>query len=247
MTSVQLWLVTAGVVLVSATVQSMTGFGFAVLAVPLLALFWRPVEAVGLSMILSTLCILLMWPGLRKAERLPVIWPLTIGALVGLPIGSWALQRLDLHMLRLVIGTVTLAAVAVFGFGVLRGGTPAGSKPRRVVSLVTGLFAGLLTGSLSMPGPPVVMLLTGAGAPKASYRATLTTFAVIIYPIGLAAMLVQGLIPSSVLLQGLLHAPVLMLGIWAGRRLHGVASERTFALSSLALLAFAGALCFVSR
>ena len=91
------------------------------------------------------------------------------------------------------------------------------------------------------------MLLTASRAPKTTYRATLTGFAVLIYPIGLAAMLIERLISPSVLWQALLQAPVLVAGIWLGHRLHGAVSERVFALSSLVLLGLAGGLCFVSR
>ena len=116
MSDLGLGLTTALIVLLSACVQSMTGFGFAVLAVPLLAMVWPPIDAVAISFILSTLCVALLWPQLRNAERLAIVRPLFLAALVGLPFGIWALQHLDLQALRLAIGTVTLATVAIFGF-----------------------------------------------------------------------------------------------------------------------------------
>ena len=241
-------MVTAGIVLVSAAVQSMTGFGFAGLAVPLLAMIWAPMDAVSISMTLSTLSAVLMWPGLRKAPRLPILKPLAVAALVGLPLGLLALQRLDLNALRLIIGIVTLATVAVFAAGILRPAPQAVvATPRLALSAITGFVAGALTGALSMPGPPLVMLLTATRTPKTAYRATLTAFALFIYPVALAALVIEGLITRQIITQSLLQAPVLVLGIWIGRRLHGAVSERGCALSSRVLLALAGVRCFAGR
>ena len=241
-------LVTAAIVLVSAIVQSMTGFGFAVLAVPLFALFWKPIDAVAISFILSTLCVVLLWQKVRRADRLPIVRPLFVAALVGLPFGIWALQRIDLHVLRLAIGIVTLATVGIFGFASIRRepASPA-ATPSTPLSLATGLVAGLLTGALSMPGPPVVMLLTGCGASKASYRGTLTAFAILIYPVGLVALIVERLITPAAMWQAFLQVPVLVLGIGLGNILHNAVSERLFARMSLVLLALAGAVCFIPR
>ena len=98
-----------------------------------------------------------------------------------------------------------------------------------------------------MPGPPVVVLLTACRTPKVAYRATLTSFAVLIYPLALAALILEHLIAPAVLWQALLQLPVLAAGIWFGNALHGAASERSFTALSLSLLGLTGVLCFVSR
>ncbi len=242
------WLATALVVFISAAAQSMTGFGFAVLAVPLLVLFWRPVDAVAISMALSTLGVLLMWLRVRGAERVPIVWLLFTASLLGLPFGLWALLHLDLHVTRIIIGVMALATTVVFGIGALRQDTVVETAiPKGSVTLLTGLVAGILTGSLSMPGPPVVMLLTGYRVPKAAYRATLTAFAVLIYPLALAGLVAGHLIGRAAMWQAVLQVPVLALGLWFGNRLHGAASERSFSILSLALLGLTGIVCLVFR
>ncbi len=241
-------LTTAAIVLVSAAVQSMTGFGFAVLAVPLLTLIWQPGDAIGISMVLSTVCVVLLWLQVRRVEQLPIIRGLFLAALAGLPVGLWVLAHIDIGMLRFAIGGVTLATVAMIGAGLVReAGAVAARTPHLAATIGAGFTAGLLTGSLSMPGPPVVMLLTQSGTAKGAYRATLTAFVVLIYPIALAAMLIGGLISTAALWQSLFQMPVLLLGFWFGNLLHGAASERSFSLMSLTLLAVAGVLCFVGR
>ena len=248
MSDLHLYLATAAVVLLSACVQSMTGFGFAVLAVPLLALVWPPIDAVAISFVLSTLCVALLWPQLRSAERMPIVRSLFLAALLGLPLGLWALQHLDLQAMRMAIGVVTLATAAVFGFASGRRESSDGAAvPNTATTLATGLVAGVLTGALSMPGPPVVMLLTRSGAPKTSYRATLTAFALLIYPVGLAAMFAANLIAPVALWQALYQVPALVSGMWLGNVMHGAVSEVWFARLSLVLLGLAGAICFIPR
>ena len=241
-------LATGAIALVAAALQSMTGFGFAVVAVPLLALVWRPAEAVAISMALSTLCVAFLWPRVRRAERVPIVRSLFLTALFGLPIGLWALSNVDVSWLRLAIGGVTLATASVMGLSAFRT-TPAvgGQTPGKSITLLTGFIAGILTGALSMPGPPAVMLLSASRIPKVAYRATLTAFAMLIYPVGLAAMVAERLVSPAIGLQVLIQAPVVACGFWLGDRLHGAASERAFSLLSLALLGMSGVLCIAHR
>ncbi|MFI4933554.1 MAG: sulfite exporter TauE/SafE family protein [Caulobacterales bacterium] len=246
MSDLDVTLATGLIVLVSAVVQSMTGFGFAVLATPLLVLLWKPVDAVAISMALSTLSVALLWPRVRRAERLPIVRTLFLAALVGLPLGLWALTHVELRWLRWAIGAVTLATVAVLAYGARRQvrDAPAAAPPT-VLTVTAGLFAGAFTGALSMPGPPAVMLLMGVRAPKTAYRATLTTFALLIYPVGLAAMAAEGLISGAVIRQALIQAPVAAIAVYLGDRLHGAVSERQFSGVSLLLLGLSGALCLI--
>ena len=122
MSDLDVTLATALIVVVSAAIQSMTGFGFAVLAVPLLTLVWRPVDAVAISMVLSTLCVVLLWLQVRRVEQLPIVSRLFLASLAGLPIGLWALSHVDVGLLRLAIGAVTLATVVMLVSGIVRSG-----------------------------------------------------------------------------------------------------------------------------
>ena len=64
------WLLITSVVLLASALQSMTGFGFAVLAVPLLVPLLPPRDAVALITLLSTATTVLAW-WLIRAETAP--------------------------------------------------------------------------------------------------------------------------------------------------------------------------------
>ena len=65
------WLLITSVIFLASTLQSMTGFGFAVLAVPLLVPLLPPRDAVALITLLSTATTVLAWWRIR-AETAPV-------------------------------------------------------------------------------------------------------------------------------------------------------------------------------
>lgn len=243
-----LWSLSTAIVFVSAGLQSMTGFGFAVLAVPLLVTLHDPVHAVGICMVLSTLSVLLMWWRTRRHEKLPINRRLFAAALVGLPFGLLALNHLDLAVLRVLVGMITLAIAALSASALWR--RPAVPElPARLglrPTLIAGFISGFLTGSLSMPGPPVVALLNGQDLGKSAYRSTLAAYFALIYPLALFVMIVEGTISGPTALDSLKHVPAMLAGMLLGDVLHRASTRGLFATSSLVLLASAGVVCLAT-
>src|SRR4029434_958773 len=73
------WLLITSVIFLASTLQSMTGFGFAVLAVPLLP----PRVAVALITLLSTATTVLAWWRIRAETAPGWTWRLFIAGLLG--------------------------------------------------------------------------------------------------------------------------------------------------------------------
>ena len=152
----------AGIFLLAALAQAVTGFGSALVAVPLLALVTDPVTAV----VVATTVSLVLSSGAAWRERAYVdpgrARTLTLTGVVGMPVGLAALHLLDESALTAVIAVVMLVMVALVASG-LR--VPAGALP------VAGLASGALLTSTGMNGPPLVMAL--ARLEPLRYRATL--------------------------------------------------------------------------
>ncbi|MGC1468316.1 MAG: sulfite exporter TauE/SafE family protein, partial [Sphingorhabdus sp.] len=132
-------------------VRGLTGFGMAIILVPLLSLIVEPVEAVTISILLQ----LLAGPiGLKRiladGERETAI-PISVAAIAATPFGVWLLSVTAPDVARLTIALLALAA-----FGLMFVPAKEGAIPGRKETLATGIAAGLLTGFASMPGPPVV-------------------------------------------------------------------------------------------
>ncbi|KLE34238.1 sulfite exporter TauE/SafE family protein [Aurantiacibacter luteus] len=223
----------------SAFVRGLTGFGMAILLVPILALTLVPIEAVLLANVLSVLIGLAEIRTLvRKAER--SAW--TIGALVVLavPVGMLALLATPDPLARLLIALVALSAF----FAVLLP-RRAAAMPGLLATGATGLASGLLTGFAAMPGPPVVPYYVGRDIPRDVAKASMMLVFTIASAAGLVSAVAMGVLSWRVVLLGLLLFPAVLLGNWLGHHASGRIADplwRTFVGLTLAGAALAALL-----
>ncbi|MEQ1686994.1 MAG: sulfite exporter TauE/SafE family protein [Sphingopyxis sp.] len=136
----------------AALIRGLTGFGMAIILVPLLGMVIEPAQAVVLAILLQ----LLIGPvGLRtiladgdRASALPIAGV----AMLATPLGLIALQATSPDVARLIIAAVAIGAFLL----VLLPMRPDGHRPGAAEIGLTGLTSGILTGFAAMPGPPVV-------------------------------------------------------------------------------------------
>jgi uncharacterized protein len=155
---------------VGAFVQSTTGFGFALLVSPAAFAVLDPVEAVMTLLVLGLALNLLVL--FERGRPQHVDWralaPVLVAALPGLAVGAVALTRLSKGALQVGVGLAVIAAAA-WQWRRRRRRMPAHSPPGAVV----GFTSGVLTTSISVSGPPIVLWLEGRGAEPEEFRATL--------------------------------------------------------------------------
>jgi len=142
--------------------QSVTGFGAALIFMPALSVIYGPVQAV-LAMTLMELpaTAFLLPTAIRHADWRAVM-PLGLASLVTIPAGAWLLVILEPAVLQ------TAIAVLVLGFGgLLATGWRYSRTPSLPVVLAVGGVSGLIGGAANLSGPPVVIFLL-AGRNSAS-------------------------------------------------------------------------------
>lgn len=135
----------------AAYIRGLTGFGMAIVLVPLLGLIVTPTEAVVLGILLQ----LLIGPvGFRiiydDAHRQSAV-VIAAYAMIATPLGIWLLGQTSPDVARLLIAGIAIGAfllVLLPQRGELRPG------PKETAA--TGIASGILTGFAAMPGPPVV-------------------------------------------------------------------------------------------
>jgi uncharacterized membrane protein YfcA len=197
-------------VLAGAALQSATGFGFAMLASPLLFALLGPEQAVATGGVISAVINIVTLGGERRRpaplERDAAV--LCICSIPGLLVGAVAVRVLPTHVLLLIVAAGVLAGLAVrlraARRAVLRI-APAWSAP------LAGLASGLLSTSTGLSGPPIILHLVGRGITPTRMR---DTFAVV--------FLVQGILGIGALaVAGSLHLPgalwILILAGLAGQ------------------------------
>ena len=201
----------------AAYVRGLTGFGMAIILVPLLGLIISPEEAVVLGILLQ----LLIGPvGIRiimaDADRSTAV-PIALLAMVTTPLGMVALDATPSDVARLLI---TLAAVVAF-IAVLLPKHPDGHRPTRAAVAGTGFASGILTGFAAMPGPPVVpFYLRRSLDPKVARASMLLIFFGTAIAGTLAALWV-GIATWKLFLIALILFPPMWLGNLVGARHFG--------------------------
>jgi hypothetical protein len=233
------WLGMAATSFVAALLLTTNGFGFAVLAVPFFLLFAPPGEAIQVTIILSLAISLTVLPGLRRDIQWPLLLRLTIGSLVGLPIGLAAFAYAEPLIVRAVAGAVIAAFAAAQAYNHYHRRPPSLTM-HPAGDLVAGAAAGAATGLVGMPGPPVVIYLIMAGAPAQMSRSTQIAFFALIFAATLAADLVFRGVPGSDWAIAASLLPLTALGAWVGTRIGNRLDDNAATILAITVLTVAG-------
>ena len=208
----------AGIVFGAAFIRGLTGFGMAIVMVPLLGLVIPPADAVVLAILLQ----FLIGPvGLRTiiadSERATAV-PIALAAVAATPAGIALLAVTPPELARLLIALIAIGAfVAILVPMREAAGAPVG----RAVTALTGVAAGILTGFAAMPGPPVVPFYLRREVSPLVARASmmLVFFATAIA--GTATSVVGGLATLALGLLALALFLPMLAGNWLGSRAFG--------------------------
>ncbi|MEO1590448.1 MAG: sulfite exporter TauE/SafE family protein [Cyanobacteria bacterium J06632_22] len=146
-----LWLI-GGIVLAAATVQSLTGFGFALVTISLLPLLMDLQTAVPLIVLISAAGNAILCWHYRNSVEGAMVARLIAAALVTLPLGLWGLHYLPEQWSLRLLGGVILAYVIYDG---LQFSLPPLQSPRWAYAF--GAVSGVLTGAFNTGGPAVVV------------------------------------------------------------------------------------------
>lgn len=209
----------------SAFVRGLTGFGMAILLVPILALALKPLEAVLVGNGLSLLIGLTEIPRLvRGAER--SAWTIGGLVLVTTPLGLLALAATGADLARLFIALIALSAF----FAILLPRRSA-AQPGIATTGGVGILSGLMTGYAGMPGPPVVPYYVGRDIPRETAKTSMLLIFTIAGGAGLASGVLTGVMALQMAILSLLLFPAVTIGNRLGERASGAISDpvwRTF-------------------
>lgn len=167
-------LLAAAATLLGASVQSATGFGFALILSPAMLAMLEPHEAVTALLLLGfALNLLLLFGdgGRPEAVRWRAVGPMLLAALPGLGAGLLVLAVISKPALQVVVGVAVGVAALVQARG-LRAPVVV-REPTLRSACAVGLASGALTTSTNVSGPPIVLWLQSQGVGAAELRASL--------------------------------------------------------------------------
>jgi uncharacterized protein len=218
-----LFLAVALTALVAATVRGFSGFGGALIFVPVAAACYSPKIAAGVLYVVDSLLILpLVVNAVGKVDWREIM-PLGIGAAVTVPAGVAVLVYIDPIPLRWGLSLTILLSVGLLAAGWRYRG------PTRVwLSVLVGAVAGFMGGSAQIPGPPVLIYWLGRQVVSATMRANAIVFFLFTTVISGISFYVGGIFTSEVMTLSVALLPFYGLGMFVGSRLFGRASEATY-------------------
>ena len=224
-----------GIMLLGGMVHGLTGFGGALVTMPLLALLIGPVEALALSAPAWVLGTLQMLPRASREADWTALWPILIPALLATPLGTLLLFVMEPDIVRRTIGLFVLAGAVMLATGWTYRG-PRGRLP----GIIAGSLCGGITGFAGVGGPPVIVYVLAWPDSPAIQRASILIIIGSVGVVTLLGIIVGGAYDGTVALTALVLAVAYVAGTWSGSAGFRAASDAFFRRAALTVLFASG-------
>lgn len=199
------------VILVSILVRAIFGFGNALVAMPLLALFMDIRVATPLVALTGTIAALFIIAAHWRSVTLRGLWGLSMASVCGIPIGIIFLRGTHEALVKIVLGAVIL----VFSLYSLLRPTFLKLATDRF-AWIFGLAAGILGGACNTNGPPVVMYGSMRQWAPEQFRVTMQGYFVLMGVLIAAGHGLGGLWTREVWRLTALSFPMVVFSVFAG-------------------------------
>ncbi len=208
------WIILASVIiLLAGFIHSTTGFGFALVATPLLLFVLEPKSVVIIVILLAGINSLILLFHYRHYVDIKRVLFLCIGSALGIPLGVYLLSSLNPSTIRLVIAILVIP----FSISVLLGYSYR-FKGNTIGCTVAGFIGGTLQASTSISGPPVVLFLLGQDMSKERFIGTLSAYFFFVNIVTVCTFSFMGMITADILEKVGILLPVLGLGFYIGTK-----------------------------
>jgi uncharacterized protein len=221
------------IVLVAAFVQTLAGFGFALLVTPLVALLVGLQTAAPLVAMVALGVNTINFVRHRDRVDRSELARLVASSAVGVPLGILLLRRGNEAAILWVLGVVLIGFAL---YSILRPRLARALGPRWVYP--SGLIAGCLAAAYNAPGPPLLVYGALRQWPKEEFRGVLHGLFCLNGAMVVAAHALVGNVTGQILEQFAWTVPVFVAGIWLGTRVDaGLDRERFRMLVTVLILA----------
>lgn len=219
------------VILSAGIIRGYSGFGFSMIAVVSLSLVMPPAEIVPVILVLEVVASLWLLPRVwRQIHWRSLSW-LSMGVLIGTPAGVYLLTNISPNSMRAAIAVVVMILVVLLwcGFSLK-------TVPGRGKTVITGLVSGVLNGSATIGGPPVILFYLSTSTGAAVSRASLIAFFLGTDILAFVICLTQGLVTSKTGIMCVSFFLPLLLGLGVGNHFFSRSKADAFREKVLILL-----------
>lgn len=230
------------VFILSSFMQTATGFGYAIITAPLLALVLEPKETVMITMLTGLIIRLMMMKTTQHDGSFKAISPFIIASLLGAILGAYVIRIISGDLLKLFIGLLLLIFTTIlwknFYFPI---------KNHTFAKAIAGWFSGFLATTTSINGPPIILYYLNAKEEenKSVLRGNLTRYFLLINVASIIIPYFAGTLKMEELwLTTVMAIPALYIGFYLGEKFFHRINAEVFKkislimvfLSSLALI-----------
>lgn len=196
-------------VIIAGLVRGFSGFGTAMVFMPIASQFIPPIWAIAAMTIFDMIGPLPNAPrAIRDGHPRDVV-RLGVGLFIGAPLGIYVLTWMSPELFRYSISFFSLLLLVMLAAGVRYRG--ALTKP---LVFGTGGLSGFLFGIAGIAAPPAIMLYMASTHPAKVIRANLTLFLIIADYTMLAVLFVYGmLVPTALVIGAILIVPYTLANI----------------------------------
>ncbi len=229
-------LVPGVLVFIGSLVQSAFGFGMAVIAAPLLVMFYPAALPGPLVAMALVQCLLMAMRHRRQIELAPMAGAM-VGRIPGSLAGAWLLTVFSTEGLSIFVGIAVLLAV-VASVGAVK------IRPTRTSMFWAGAVSGVFGTSTTVGGPPMALLMQHQAA--AHLRGNLAAFFIYGCLISLAMLALIGRFGREELVLSLYLLPWTVAGYFLCQQLPLYRIEHRMRPAILLLCAISGLTAIVS-
>lgn len=203
------------------------------MATPFLLMLFLPQEAIQINIILSLIIsISLIWK-IRMDVDFVLLKRFILGSIVGVPFGILIFISVNINTFKLAVSILLLLLTLLLICKI---------KVRSTQSrdFIVGGLSGLLTTSIGMPGPPLLLYFTGTNTEKEKLRATTLAFYLFIYFISLVTQILFTGTNKTIWESSFYAIPILFLGLFIGQIIFKWLNQRIFKIFTYILLSCTG-------
>jgi len=213
--------------------QTSTGYGFSIIGTPFLLMLYPAHMAIQMNIILSICLSAFMIFKIRKEVDKALLMRLIKGSILGLVFGIFVYLYLDIQLLKMTVGVIILILTILLIFKLT-------INRSRNKDFLTGGVSGVLTTSIGVPGPPLLLYFSGAGIDKTTLRSTTLAYYLFVYFASLMMQISFGGTSKETWVFSLLAIPPLFAGIVLGQFLFKWISQYIFLMITYIILIFTG-------
>jgi uncharacterized membrane protein YfcA len=235
------WVLSFCAVILAAFVRGVSGFGLALVLVPILLLILNSKSIVVINLLLGIVSNVIVLPYIFRSINLRGITPMALCSLLGIPLGIWIIKIIEPSALKMLVGGIAI----VFAIPLALGFTRAFAK-ETVASGISGFLSGLLTASTSLGGPPVVLFMHNQNWRKETIYSSLAAYFLFSGFCSLIALSASGFMDTQIMIYAASLVPALLVGTGIGMMTFRRINQRFFRVFSLVIIICAGILGIIS-